>query len=252
MSQVLTESLLIALLGGALGVGVAYYGANALVSTLSVGSTALPLDVRPDPERVCPRDGCLGPSLGALLVTQNGTCAAVAVVGNPGRGEHALIRWSGRLTVRDRVIPYRDPPESHVTLQEATPCEGMGAELAEEAVSDRVRRHAHADGLARTLPGAGIGLGALTTHWQAAEVADAAVALDALEALQVHADFTAQVAFDYVLELIARAEMKGLADSARQRGLGFGRDFAPKRAFHISGHRIEVEGQQFRQCECIV
>ena len=103
-----------------------------------------PLDIRPDPERVCPRDGCLGPSLGALLVTQNGTCAAIAVVGNPGRGEHALIRWSGRLTVRDRVIPFRDPPESHVTLQEATPCEGMGAELGVDdyAVEEALRRAA--------------------------------------------------------------------------------------------------------------
>jgi hypothetical protein len=103
-----------------------------------------PLDVRPDPERVCPRDGCLGPSLGALLVAQNGTCATVAVVGNPGRGEHALLRWSGRLTVRDRVIPFREPPESHITLQEATPCEGLGAELGEEdyAVEEALRHAA--------------------------------------------------------------------------------------------------------------
>lgn len=101
-----------------------------------------PIDVRPDPERVCPRDGCLGPSLGALLVAQNGTCATVAVIGNPGRGEHALIRWSGRLTVRDRVIPFREPPESHVTLQEATRCADLEAELAEEdyAVEEALRR----------------------------------------------------------------------------------------------------------------
>lgn len=106
-----------------------------------------PLDVRPDPERVCPRNGCRGPSLGALLVAQNGTCAVVGVIGNPGRGEHALIRWSGRLTVRDRVIPFREPPESHVTLHETTSCDELETELAEEdyAVEEALRRAAAFD-----------------------------------------------------------------------------------------------------------
>ena len=47
-SQVLTESLVIALLGGTLGVALAYAGANAIVSTLSPDASTLPLDVRPD------------------------------------------------------------------------------------------------------------------------------------------------------------------------------------------------------------
>jgi hypothetical protein len=100
-----------------------------------------PLDVRPDPERVCPRGGCLGVSIGALLVTQNETCAVVAVVSAPGEGDLTLLRWAGRLTVRDRNVPFREPPESHITLQEATLCQDMAAELRENdpAIEEALR-----------------------------------------------------------------------------------------------------------------
>ena len=60
----------------------------------------------------------------------------------------------------------------------------------------------HTDGLARALAGAGVGLGALAADRQAAQVPDAAVALDALQALQVHADFAAQIAFDHILAVL--------------------------------------------------
>jgi len=60
----------------------------------------------------------------------------------------------------------------------------------------------HTDGLAGTFAGAGVGLRALTAHRQAAHVADATIALDALEALEVHADFTAEIAFDHILAVL--------------------------------------------------
>jgi hypothetical protein len=53
-----------------------------------------------------------------------------------------------------------------------------------------------ADGLAGALAGAGVGAGALAAHGQAAAMADAAVAIDGLEALEIRLDFPAQVALD--------------------------------------------------------
>ena len=77
-----------------------------------------------------------------------------------------------------------------------------------------VRIALHADSLARTFACAGIRLGALATDGQSAEMADAAVALDALETLQVHTDFAAEIAFDHVF-----AVLDGMNDL---RKLGFG------------------------------
>lgn len=60
----------------------------------------------------------------------------------------------------------------------------------------------HADGFAWAFAGAGIGLGALAAHGQSAHVADAAIAFNALQALKVHADFAAQIAFDNVFAFL--------------------------------------------------
>ena len=67
-----------------------------------------------------------------------------------------------------------------------------------------VRIALHADRLARTFARAGVGLGALAAHRQTAHVADATIALDALQALEVHAEFAAQIAFDHVLAILNR------------------------------------------------
>lgn len=102
------------------------------------------IDVRPDPERVCPRRGCHGVSLGALLIVQNGQCATVGIVGGPGPSDLTLTRWTGRLIVRDRVIPFREPPESHIVLQDASPCAQLLEHLPVEdyAVEEALRRAA--------------------------------------------------------------------------------------------------------------
>src|SRR6185503_15689079 len=68
----------------------------------------------------------------------------------------------------------------------------------------RVRVALHTDRLARTFARAGVGLRALTAHRQAAHVADATIALDALKALEVHADFAAQITFDDILAVLDR------------------------------------------------
>ncbi len=67
-----------------------------------------------------------------------------------------------------------------------------------------VRFALHPDRLARTFARPGIGLGALTPHRETADVADPTIALDALQALEVHAEFAAQVTFDHVLAILNR------------------------------------------------
>src|SRR2546428_5061288 len=60
----------------------------------------------------------------------------------------------------------------------------------------------HADGLARAFTGAGIGRGALAADGKAAQMANPAVALDALQALEIQAEFATQIAFDNILAIL--------------------------------------------------
>jgi len=66
----------------------------------------------------------------------------------------------------------------------------------------RIRIALHADSLARALAGTGVGLGALAADRQTAHMADATVAFDALQALEVHAEFAAEIALDHILAFL--------------------------------------------------
>src|SRR4051812_30990347 len=68
--------------------------------------------------------------------------------------------------------------------------------------SFRVGVTLHTDSLARAFACARVGRGALTADGQTAQVADAAIALDALQTLEVHAEFAAQVTFDDILAVL--------------------------------------------------
>src|SRR4051812_33584626 len=65
------------------------------------------------------------------------------------------------------------------------------------------------DGLSGAFAGAGVGLGALSAHRQATQMADASIAFDALKALQVHADFAAKVAFNHIFPILNRVNDLG-------------------------------------------
>src|ERR1700743_2043569 len=84
-----------------------------------------------------------------------------------------------------------------------------------------VRIALHTDRLPRALAGTGVGLGALAAYWQAAHVADATIALDALQTLQIHAEFPAQIAFDDVFAFLNR--MDDLRKLRFRQVLGAGR-----------------------------
>jgi len=60
----------------------------------------------------------------------------------------------------------------------------------------------HTHCLARAFACAGVGGSALAADGQAAQMADAAIALDALQALEVHAQLAAQVTFDDVFAIL--------------------------------------------------
>src|SRR5438477_10330461 len=60
----------------------------------------------------------------------------------------------------------------------------------------------HADRLARALTGAGIGLRSLAADRQPTQVTDPAIAFNALQTFQIHADFPAQISFDHVLAIL--------------------------------------------------
>lgn len=64
----------------------------------------------------------------------------------------------------------------------------------------------YTDRLAGSFARARVGLGTLTTNWQAAQVTNAAIALNALQALQVHTNLTAEVAFDDILAVLNRMD----------------------------------------------
>jgi hypothetical protein len=91
-----------------------------------------PIDVRPEPERVCPRDGCNAATLGAILIHRDKACAAVAFVSGPGTSPGRLLPWAGGIKLASETVPFREPPEEQVSVEDYASC----AKLLDR-VSDR-------------------------------------------------------------------------------------------------------------------
>jgi hypothetical protein len=91
--------------------------------------------------------------------------------------------------------------------------------------SFRVRIALDTDGLARAFACARVGRGALTADRQTAQVADAAIALDALQTLEVHTQFAAQVTFDDILAVLDRVNDLGHLLFSQVLGAGLRFDF---------------------------
>lgn len=100
-----------------------------------------PIDVRPEPERVCRRAGCLALRVGALLARRGDGCVVVAVVGGPGPSPARLIPWVGRVRLESEQIPFREPPESHLTVLDFARCDEVVSQLedGEAAVAAALR-----------------------------------------------------------------------------------------------------------------
>ena len=100
-----------------------------------------PIDVRPEPERVCPQSGCKANSVGVLLVHQDKGCAAVALLGEPGQSPVTMVPWGGRVDLKTPEIAFRDYPESHVIIRDFAPCDKLiDALFAKESALEEALR----------------------------------------------------------------------------------------------------------------
>jgi hypothetical protein len=86
-------------------------------------------DIRPAPERVCPREGCEAVSLGALLLHHKKNCAVVGLIGAPGTEPTRLVPWAGLVDMATPTVPFRAYPEEVVTVRDFVPCEELGTRL---------------------------------------------------------------------------------------------------------------------------
>jgi len=80
------------------------------------------IDLRPQPERVCPQAGCQATSVGVLLLHTQGRCAVVALLSPPGRSVTKLVPWAGQVDLKRLTVPFREPPESSVVVRDYAPC----------------------------------------------------------------------------------------------------------------------------------
>lgn len=93
-----------------------------------------PVDVRPEPERVCRRGtGCAAVAIGAVLLQVRGSCAVVLSTSPPGESRAHLAPWVGEVDLLNPEPPFRDPPEEHLRVNDFIPCEGLEAALDERA-----------------------------------------------------------------------------------------------------------------------
>lgn len=88
------------------------------------------IDVRPEPERVCPQQGCATWTVGAVLVHQGDACVVVATVSGPGRSAATLVPWAGAVDLKGASVPFREPPESLLSIRDFQACNALGAPLA--------------------------------------------------------------------------------------------------------------------------
>ena len=82
-----------------------------------------PVDIRPEPERVCARTGCKAIAIGAGLLQNSGeACAVIAFVSQPGASDQMLVPWVGDMQLKAPVAAFREPPESQVQVKDYAKC----------------------------------------------------------------------------------------------------------------------------------
>jgi len=90
-----------------------------------------PIDVRPAPQRTCPKKGCAGVAVGALVLWSGNGCAILALVSPPGQEPTSIIPWSGKVQLKKQSVGFRSPPEDQVTTEDMVPCDTITETLDE-------------------------------------------------------------------------------------------------------------------------
>ncbi len=89
-----------------------------------------PIDVRPKPERVCPKAGCDAMSINILFTKTSSACAAVALINAPGTSPTKLMQWGGEVELKSDTIQFRDMPENFVKITDYVPCDQLLTSMA--------------------------------------------------------------------------------------------------------------------------
>lgn len=89
-----------------------------------------PIDVRPEPERVCPREGCAAATFGAMLVHNDGKCIVVALSSPAGTEPTELAAWAGDVDFKQASVPFREHPEDHIVTRGYVPCDELLQSMA--------------------------------------------------------------------------------------------------------------------------
>jgi hypothetical protein len=98
------------------------------------------IDVRPEPERVCPRSGCIARTIGVLLARASNGCAAVALVSPAGASAQQLVAWKGNIDVAQTSVPFRAPPEGAIQVQDYLRCAAIGGDpVGDEKIEAAIR-----------------------------------------------------------------------------------------------------------------
>jgi hypothetical protein len=99
------------------------------------------IDFRPEPERVCPKTGCTGVSVGLLLSRQGQGCLVLALVSRPGVSPTRIVPWVGKVQLRSDTVGFREWPESQITVADYIPCSSLltTMDAQEAAVADALK-----------------------------------------------------------------------------------------------------------------
>jgi hypothetical protein len=93
-----------------------------VADTAAASVDARRIDLRPAPERVCPRAGCKTTSITLMLGHQDGGCALIGLVGPAGPEPQRLVPLAGKFQMGEPYLPFRSPPEGQVIVTEFVAC----------------------------------------------------------------------------------------------------------------------------------